>query len=107
MFQSGREFKNESSDNKDCSDSSDIKKSKNLSKMSDVQKQSHLFCKDVINNDFPALFYKIYDYNINKDGFKKQNNIFSDFANNSKKPGFITRRKNPIAIKITPNNKFN
>lgn len=37
---------------------------KNISKRSVLSKQSHLFCKDVINNDMPALFYKIYDYNI-------------------------------------------
>ena len=36
---------------------------KNISKRSVLSKQSHLFCKDVINNDMPALFYKIYDYN--------------------------------------------
>ena len=37
---------------------------KNISKRSVLSKQSHLFCKDVINNDMPSLFYKIYDYNI-------------------------------------------
>ena len=85
-----------------------VKSTKNLSKMNDLRKQSHLFCKDVINNDLPALFYKLYDYHINKDGFKKQNNIFSDFANNSKKPGYITRKKYPMKINLTPikKNKF-
>ena len=84
-----------------------VKSCKNLSKMDDLQKKSHLFCKDVINNDFPALFYKVYDYNINKNGFKKQNNIFSDFANNSRKPGYITRKENPMTIDLTPIKKNN
>ena len=75
---------------------------KNLSKITDLRKQSHLFCKDVINNDVPALFYKIYDYNINKDGFKKQNNIFSNYAENSHKPGYIVRNIEPTKINLTP-----
>jgi hypothetical protein len=71
-----------------------INNNKNISKLSILSKQSHLFCKDVINNDNPTLFFKVYDYHINKDGFKKQNNIFSDYANLNK-GGFFTRELEP------------
>ena len=37
--------------------------SKNISKLSILSKQSHLFCKEAINNDNPTLFFKVYDYN--------------------------------------------
>ena len=71
-----------------------LSNNKNISKLSILSKQSHLFCKDVINNDNPALFFKVYDYNINKDGFKKQNNIFSNYAN-SHKGRYFTRELEP------------
>ena len=77
---------------------------KNISKLSILSKQSHLFCKDVINNDNPALFFKVYDYNINKDGFKKQNNIFSNYAQNSHKGVYFTRELEP---NINNDNKGN
>ena len=71
----------------------------NISKRAILSKQSHLFCKDVINNDMPALFYKLYDYNFKNNGFKKQNDIFSSYMQNSKKSGYIERD-----IESTPNN---
>ena len=71
-----------------------LSNNKNISKLSILSKQSHLFCKDVINNDNPALFFKVYDYNINKDGFKKQNNIFSNYAN-VHKGRYFTRELEP------------
>ena len=78
---------------------------KNISRRSILSKQSHLFCKDVINNDMPALFYKIYDYNINNNGFKRQNNIFSNFMQLSNKPGnYISR--GPGEIANTPKNNL-
>ena len=84
---------------------------KNISKRSVFSKQSHLFCKDVINNDMPALFYKVYDYNINNNGFKIQNNIFSIYMHNSNKPGCITRNVGETACiptnKLTPPKKIN
>ena len=67
----------------------------NLSKLSVLSEQSHLFCKDAINNDIPALFYKVYDYNLNKDGFKKQNNIFSNSIKFYNKGEFLKRKINP------------
>ena len=83
---------------------------KNISTRSVLSKQSHLFCKDVINNDMPALFYKIYDYNINNNGFKIQNNIFSNYMHNSNKPGYITRNVGETACipknKLTPPKKL-
>ena len=83
----------------------------NIIKRSILSKQSHLFCKDVINNDMPALFYKIYDYNINNNGFKKQNDIFSNYAQNASKPGYIKRdmEQNIYHSKgsITPFKKIN
>ena len=69
--------------------------SKNISKLSILSKQSHLFCKEAINNDNPTLFFKVYDYNFKKDGFKKQNNIFSDYAQNLYKGGYFTRELEP------------
>ena len=85
---------------------------KNISKRSVLSKQSHLFCKDVINNDMPALFYKLYDYNMNNNGFKRQNNIFSNYMQNSNKPGgYLVRNieSNPYTPKnnITPSKKLN
>ena len=84
---------------------------KNISKRSVLSEQSHLFCKDVINNDMPALFYKIYDYNINNNGFKIQNNIFSNYMHNSNKPGYITRNVGETVCtpknKLTPPKKIN
>ena len=88
-----------------------INNKKNISKHSILTKQSHLFCKDVINNENPALFFKVYDYNINKDGFKKQNNIFSNYAQNSHKGGYFTRElesnlNNGIRGNFTPPKKI-
>ena len=84
---------------------------KKISKRSVLSKQSHLFCKDVINNDMPALFYKVYDYNINNNGFKIQNNIFSNYMHNSNKPGYITRNAGEIVLtpknNLTPPKKIN
>ena len=84
---------------------------KNISKRSVLSKQSHLFCKDVINNDMPALFYKVYDYNINNNGFKIQNNIFSNYMHNSNKPGYITRNVGEMVFtpknNLTPPKKIN
>ena len=72
-----------------------INNNKNISKISILSKQSHLFCKDAINNDNPTLFFKVYDYNVNKDGFKKQNNIFSNYVQNSHKGLYFTRELEP------------
>ena len=71
----------------------------NISKRAILSKQSHLFCKDVINNDMPSLFFKLYDYKMKNNGFKKQNDIFSDYMQNSKKSGYIERD-----IESIPNN---
>ena len=77
---------------------------KNISKRSILSEQSHLFCKDVINNDIPSLFYKVYDYNINNNGFKKQNNIFANYMKNSIRPGHIKRDID--SIPNTPKSKY-
>ena len=47
----------------------------------------------------PSLFFKLYDYKMKNNGFKKQNDIFSDYMQNSKKSGYIERD-----IESIPNN---
>ena len=98
-------------ENQDMSPYGIGKNNKNISKRSVLSKQSHLFCKDVINNDMPSLFFKVYDYNINNNGFKKQYDIFSKYMQNFKKPGYISRDQNSIIYNqkgnLTPPKKIN
>ena len=99
-------------ENQDMNPYSRGNNNKNISKRSVLSKQSHLFCKDVINNDMPALFYKLYDYNMNNNGFKRQNNIFSNYMQNFNKPGgYMVRNieSNPYTPKnnITPSKRLN
>lgn len=55
-----------------------------ICKESELIRNCHLFCKDVVNGCSPSLFYKVYDKNFNDyQGFKKENNIFSNYVDNS------------------------
>ena len=98
-------------ENQDINPYFKAKKNLNISKRNVLSKQSHLFCKDVINNDTPSLFYKIYDYNFNNNGFKKQNDIFSHYMQNIKKLGYLVRDVDSISYNlkgnITPPKKSN